>query len=113
MYRNRFSRILLLFTALCLALCACQAAPEETAADGPEGELAFPGTRWDMTPEELTAQLGLEDYETQTLQETDDTTGAMVETYIIGVEGYDLFGATARVTFQFFDFTGEGRFGLG
>ena len=67
---------------LCLAGCGGKA---------PETELAFPGTRWTMTP--------------------DDAAGS--GTYrTITVMGYPAFGTDAAVVFSFFDFNGDGEYGL-
>lgn len=91
---------------LCLAGCGGKA---------PETELAFPGTRWTMTPEELTEALKLDINGTDvTLQDwpyEDDAAGS--GTYrTITVMDYPAFGTDAAVVFSFFDFNGDGEYGL-
>ena len=58
MKKRFFTIALILLFALPLLLCACG---QKNLPSGPEELLAFPGTRWDMTPQELIQALDLEE----------------------------------------------------
>lgn len=94
MFKKRYVVLLLL---LALLLCACGANPD------PAEELAFPGTRWNMTPEELAAALGLPDG-----YETAEKDGA----FQIILRGCTAYGASADVVFSFGSYQPSGQFGL-
>ena len=74
--------------------------------------LAFPGTRWDMTPEELTEALklgdGVDRQETPFDAQSDNAEGI----YSIAVKNYKVFGSDAEVAFLFSDYNGDGVYGL-
>lgn len=87
----------LLAVLLVLALCACG-----KKAD-PAGELAFPGTRWNMSPEELIAALGLpEDCERE------ERDGRIQ----IILRDFSAFGQKADIAFSFGSYQASGVYGL-
>ena len=110
MKKRFFTIALILLFALPPLLCACG---QKNLPGGPEELLAFPGTRWDMTPQELIQALDLEE---GTYEAKETPYGASVQDaegygyYVIEVKDTEAFGLPADVSFGFLDHTGEGRY---
>ncbi len=109
MKRIRFFMLIVLLAAL--ALPGCQQEPAV-----PEN-LSFPGTQWNMSPQELVQALHLEEgtYEVSEtpfngtdLTNPDEQKG----TYRLIVDSMEIFGAQGKVGFLFYDFNGDGTYGL-
>lgn len=81
----------------------------------PESALAFPGTQWNMTPEQLIKALCLKKGEYQVFEipygKSDDASGPE-GIYGIHVTDMEVFGKNGQVGFRFLDFTGSGNYGL-
>lgn len=112
MKKRFFTIALILLFALPPLLCACG---QKNLPGGPEELLAFPGTRWDMTPQELIQALDLEE---GTYEAKETPYGASAQDaegygyYVIEVKDTEAFDLPADVSFGFLDHTGDGRYWL-
>lgn len=110
--KKTFFALDLLAVMLFLLLTACThpAVPTE-----PETELAFPGARWNMTPEDLIQALHLKkgEYQVSESPYAESTDASRPSgSYSIQVTDMEVFGKNGQVGFRFYDFTGSGRYGL-
>lgn len=112
MRRIRNVAVALLLAALLLSLGGCQ---KEVPAppDGPVTELAYPGTYWTMSPDQLREALSLPaDGLPEELTPADAETGETSQ-YRFGVKEWECFGANGSATFIFGeDLAGPGTYDL-
>lgn len=102
-------RLIICFLLLSMLLCACQSVPPET---GDAGLITFPGTHWNMTPEELMTALAIPETAVTVYLDEPRTADNQVGTYQIGVDGMELYGYPATVGFTFCAYTDDAPLGL-
>ena len=96
----RGTALILTVLALILSLGGCQ---KETPApaDGSSTELAYPGTDWTMSPDQLKDALSLPaDSPAEAETPADAETGTAGQ-YVVAVEDWEGFGASGSATFIF------------
>ncbi len=105
----KITRIILFVTALLAVLSfgGCQA--KETPISGER--LAYPGTEWNMSPDEVKAALGLTEDMCVMVSDTAEESEALYQRYAFRTE-QRVLGEDATVVFVFMDYVAEEYFGL-
>lgn len=97
---NNFKKLVIVLVLAVFALSACtpERTPPEIEASIQQPLLQFPGTEWNMTPEELTASLLIQD------SERIENARVLGERHIsFGIKSRKFLGEEAIIMFEFYD----------